>query len=74
MEFENKPTKKEILLVQAEGFLRKNKMYDKRIDKADNYTDCVSDDDKLYVSKAMVEFHLAMKKIENKNITFIGYD
>ena len=64
MELETKPTEKEVLTLQAEGFLRKNGMKDKRIDKADDYTDCVSNSDKLYVSDAMVGFYLAMKKIE----------
>jgi hypothetical protein len=64
MELETKPTEKEVLELQAEGFLRKNKMKDSRIDKAGDYTDCVSNCDKIYVSNAMVEFYLAMKKEE----------
>jgi len=66
MELETKPTEREVIVLQAEGFLRKNEMNDKRIDKADDYTDCVSDADKLYVSDAMVEFYLAMKAEESK--------
>ena len=64
MEIATKPTEKEVLLLQAEGFLRKNKMNDERIDKAGDYTDCVSNCDKLYVSDAMVNFYLAMKEAE----------
>lgn len=65
MELATKPTEKEVLELQAEGFLRKNKLNDNRIDKAGDYTDCVTNADKVYVSNALVEFYLAMKKAED---------
>lgn len=65
MELETKATEREVIELQAEGFLRKNKMNNMRIDKAGDYTDCVTNADMLYVSDAMVEFYLAMKKAEN---------
>lgn len=57
-----KPTERQVIELQAEGFLRRNKMNNMRIDSADDYCDTISNDEKLYVVDAMVNFYLTMKK------------
>lgn len=50
------------LMADAENFLSNHDMIDHRIDRAEDYTDCVSNADMRYVSNAMVDFYLSQNK------------
>ena len=72
MDLPKEPTKREALVQEVQEFLRINGMKNVRIDTADDYTDCVSNADKLYVEDAVVEYFLAKTKTEKNHENLSG--